>query len=94
MKLSNAYIIDGDVIEKAISERENTLLNINGKIYPRFKLTIESELALLKDLKQHLKPALPIVEDIFDDARCYGKKTASERKHETFNDYIKSKDFI
>lgn len=68
MNLKDAYIIDGDVIEKRIAELESALKNPFRNTYYN-----EAKLNLLKELKeQHLKPALPIVEETWDDAYMVG----------------------
>jgi len=70
MKLTNAYIIDGDVIEKMISEskkeRDDFFLLKMLESAQRQQGMIDC-LELL--LNEHLKPALPIVEKAWNE-RC------------------------
>ena len=73
MKLTNAYIIDGDVIEKI----DNRLIELNKirvksmagiiKLSDSLIEEYKAEKSLLEEIKQHLKPALPIVEEAFNN---------------------------
>ena len=102
MKLDKAYIIDGDVIEKRIAELEQ-LLDLHNELNPKdTSWKIIARIAELKDLKQHLKPALPIVEESFKAGRtvCNYKGEWEETynddmtkaKYKSFNDYFLTKD--
>lgn len=66
MKLTNAYIIDGDVIEKQIEMLKGI---IAGTEHPCDSVLEKASLNTLLSIKQHLKPALPIVEKAWNE-RC------------------------
>lgn len=101
MKLTNAYIIDGDVIEKRIAELKRLRCNFIETEKPFIRIT--GSIEELESLKQHLKPALPIVEESFKAGRtvCNYKGEWEETynddmtkaKYKSFNDYFLTKDF-
>lgn len=78
MKLTNAYIIDGDVIEKRIAELE---LEANESTVVDWRIV--GAITELNLLKQHLKPALPIVDKAYDAGASYGSFS-----------YISKQDFL
>ena len=69
MNLTNAYIIEGDVLKKLLDKINSIPKPINGDT--RLLLTgIKSD---LEELEQHLKPALPIVEEAYETGEDYNK---------------------
>ena len=105
MKLTNAYIIDGDVIEKRIAEwqEKHTLIlneyskgNTNNEVMQMYRSRMKDISDFINELKeQYLKPALPIVEEAFEVGR-EGKDTfevKADFEFTTFNDCLKTKDF-
>lgn len=67
MNLKDAYIIDGDVIEKQIEMLKEIIGNTE---HPNNPILEKASLNTLLSLKQHLKPSLPIVEEAYKMG-CY-----------------------
>ena len=92
MKLTNAYIIDGDVIEKKIELLKEVVLNATNSD----NVTIERvSLNTLLSLKKHLNPARPIVVEAFEAGRKSGLQhmKGHDLSKRDLQDFL-TKDFI
>lgn len=84
MNLKDAYIIDGDVIEKRIVELEEQIKNYEDTDEVYFA-ELQTELSTLKEILQQAKPALPIVEEAWDKGMKF--QIGVQKSDESYNKF-------